>query len=96
MRLAALLFLISTSAIADEFPDYDVQGDCNLYDGARVKIYCMRKEQEAHDQLKPVWASIPAEIRTTCDRSVSYLTLLNCIEDETEASGVDGIFKFNR
>lgn len=51
----------------------------------------MTMEQDAYDELKPRWGSLPATVRKHCDSlatlggSGSYTMLAACVEQEMEA-----------
>ncbi|KFF50222.1 hypothetical protein GY26_03340 [Gammaproteobacteria bacterium MFB021] len=107
--LGALLLasLAVGTAHADKLPRYDVEGYCNqvaqvggsfsnlTYNG------CIQMEQSAYNNLKPVWAKLPASMRQGCDDIAnvgtpggSYSTLYGCVQMETNAANNRQSFNF--
>ena len=81
--------------VSDRIPKLDVEATCKatVADDKAMGLVlaqsyeeCMRDENEAQNQLAPVWLSSPSDTRRTCEQeataggSDSYVDLLTCIQ----------------
>jgi hypothetical protein len=93
LQLTAVLlaaFATTTVAVADRPPIFNVEPGCRDIAARAAPIgsmeACMRKEQEARDQLVKEWAQFtPADRRYCLDLATmagepSYAALLTCLE----------------
>jgi hypothetical protein len=95
--VASLFISVSALAQSAPMPYYDVERHCRriasfggsysatLYDG------CLDMEQNAYDNLKPYWSSLPSAMRQHCDRIArsgggNYTILEGCVQMEESAS----------
>jgi hypothetical protein len=72
-------------------PNYVVEAHCKLAAAASgtpsqaTLNDCVHREQSAYDHLKPDWDSLPAAMRSECDRVAvtsdagSYVVLRGCV-----------------
>ncbi|MER8479741.1 MULTISPECIES: hypothetical protein [unclassified Mesorhizobium] len=102
--IASFLIVSTLYAHAQEIPRYDPAGygkDVSDVSGGSAMIYngCMKMEQEAYDDLRPVWSGVPSQTRSYCDEVAnvsgsSYSILKGCVEMEANASASRPEFKF--
>jgi hypothetical protein len=85
--------LVSTVAVADSVPKYDMARTCRLDTTAAAGLAvsesvkaCMRDEKQALAQLQKQWAKFPAAKRASCagqsniGGTPSYVGLLTCLQ----------------
>jgi hypothetical protein len=93
---AAVLFgslLVTTAAMADSVPKYDMARTCRLDVAAAAGLAvsesskaCVRDEKGARAQLQKQWTTFPAAKRTSCagqsniGGTPSYVGLLTCLQ----------------
>lgn len=98
---AVALTLLSAPALARELSRFDVNRQCDeiaSFGGSyseMTKQGCMQMEQQAYNQLKPAWGSIPEAMQTLCLEIASfggpgsYSTLQGCIQMEQSAAATN-------
>jgi hypothetical protein len=93
---SAVLFgslLVTTAAMADSVPKYDMARTCKLDTAAAAGLAvsestksCMRDEKHALGQLQKGWSKFPAQKRSGCvsqntvGGTPSYVGLLSCLQ----------------
>jgi hypothetical protein len=96
IRFPAALFgslLVTTVAMADSVPKYDMARTCKLDTAAVAGLAvsesaksCMRDEKQAFAQLQKGWSKFPAQKRSGCvsqntiGGTPSYVGLLTCLQ----------------
>lgn len=102
LHIAALaLTLMSTPTLANDLPRFNVDQQCDEianFGGSyseMTKQGCMQMEQQAYNQLKPTWGSLPDAMQTQCLEIASfggpgsYSTLQGCIQMEQNAAATN-------
>jgi hypothetical protein len=93
-RFESALLAAAVVLIADSVPTFDVESFCRRVEDIAGSAYadvCMRKEQEARDQLAQQWARFPAADRSFCRQlsttggDPTYTELLTCLELQRDA-----------
>jgi hypothetical protein len=95
-RFAAVVvgsLLLTTAAMADSVPKYDMARTCRLDHAAASGLAvtesmksCMRDEKQALAQLQKQWSKFPAQKRAGCASqntiggTPSYVGLLTCLQ----------------
>ena len=85
------LLLPIRMAVADDVPNFDVAQSCRRGESIQMGVNpfaaCLKKENEARDELKAQWAQFPQADKTTCIRlcncggvAGSYIELLTCLQ----------------
>ena len=85
--------LVTTAAIADSVPKYDMARTCRLDHAAASGLAvsesmknCVRDEKQAFAQLQKQWSKFPAQKRAGCvsqntiGGTPSYVGLLSCLQ----------------
>jgi hypothetical protein len=85
--------LVTTAAIADSVPKYDMARTCRLDHAAASGLAvsesmksCVRDEKQASAQLQKQWSKFPAQKRAGCvsqntiGGTPSYVGLLSCLQ----------------
>jgi hypothetical protein len=96
IRFSAVFFgslLVTTAAMADSVPKYDMARTCRLDHAAASGLAvsesnksCVRDEKQAFAQLQKGWSKFPAQKRSGCvsQNSIggtpSYVGLLSCLQ----------------
>jgi hypothetical protein len=93
LAAAAGSLLLSTAAMADSVPKYDMARTCRLDHAAASGLAvtesmksCMRDEKQALGQLQKQWSKFPAQKRAGCvsqntiGGTPSYVGLLTCLQ----------------
>jgi hypothetical protein len=96
IRFPAVLFgslLVTTAAMADSVPKYDMARTCKLDTAAAAGLAvsesaksCMRDEKQAFGQLQKGWSKFAAQKRSGCvsqntiGGTPSYVGLLSCLQ----------------
>jgi hypothetical protein len=96
IRFSVILFgslLITTAAVADSVPKYDMARTCRLDHAAASGLAvtesmknCVRDEKKASAQLQTQWSKFPAAKRAGCvsqntiGGTPSYVGLLTCLQ----------------
>ncbi|MDN3526028.1 hypothetical protein QWY79_12210 [Halomonas sabkhae] len=104
--LAVGLSALSGMALASGMPRFDVEGHCEQVasvGGSSNMLYnsCIDMEQQAYDNLKPAWSSLPGSIQRHCKdvSSVSgpgsYSLLESCVQMEVDAGSNRSEFSFD-
>lgn len=81
------------SPVSDTVPKYNVEASCKGASAASVGMAdaqsftaCMNEENQARDQLGPIWQSFPAAARVRCSEEAggsglaSYVELMVCLQ----------------
>ncbi len=107
VMMVAAVAALTSPAISQEMPYYDVEAHCAQVAGAvggseAIRNACFRSEQRAYDELKPRWPEIPDQARTHCDSVArvsgpgTYSILSACIASEQRAAEENKTFTFQR
>ena len=108
MKLRTLVAVVGMFLVApthaQEMPRFDVEEHCkevSEFSGGSSVLYnsCIRMEQEAYDNRKSDWQSLPSQTRSHCTEVASftggsYSLLDSCVRMELEASSNTPSFKF--
>ena len=70
-----------------------------------IRNGCLQQEQSSYDALKPVWNTLPEDLRLHCEgiaaegnigNEGSYFILRGCVQQELDAAARNRAFKFRR
>ena len=92
----AILATLSSIAVSDTVPKFDIVRECNFEGGPSVDVArCSRDEAAALRQLQQAWAQYADADRKACTAEAtiggfaSYVELLSCLEMTRDAKNVD-------
>jgi hypothetical protein len=105
-KIAALIVLCLPILAKAEMPNFDVKAYCShlasLGGGPSQMLMqgCYANEQSSYDHIKPIWDTLPPDMKRQCLRlanySPSYAMLEGCIDNEKSAQQSNGDFTFKR
>jgi hypothetical protein len=95
LQFEAALRVAAVVLVADGVPTFDVESFCRKVAAMAQPVgdvdVCLRKEQEARDQLAKQWTQFPAADRSYCQQLTTiggdpiYTELLTCLELQRDA-----------
>jgi hypothetical protein len=106
--LAALAVIFVTfEARAEDLPNFSVERWCSQVSkvsGDSAVIYggCIEQEQNAYDELKQTWATVPSKARSWCEQVArstgpgSFVIFKGCIDQEAAARQENTTRQFKR
>ncbi|MCK0743549.1 hypothetical protein [Chromohalobacter nigrandesensis] len=99
--------MLAATAQAQQAPRYDVESHCeqvaSVGGSPSNTMYnsCIEMEQQAYDNIKQGWSSIPGGTQQHCDQVAtvggagSYTMLESCVQMETQAADDRSEFNFD-
>ena len=91
-----MMATLSPIPVSDGVPTLDVAKECR-FEGGTSEVYdrCMHDENEARQEIEPVWSKVSTADRETCVSETtsggyaSYIELLTCLEMARDVAKLD-------
>ena len=91
-----MMATLSPIPVSDGVPTLDVAKECR-FEGGTSEVYdrCMRDENDARQEIEPLWPTVGSADRATCVSETtsggyaSYIELLTCLEMARDVAKLD-------